>query len=188
MSAARFTPGRGGGAAQEELWYGFASHAAAANPGAFSVVAGNYTVGMAFTVCRPVMLAGVRFYWPSATPRTIKGAVRAYGGAAIASATLAIAASGLHEILFAAPAAVAPASGAATAAHTLAIWETSGTSYVRTTTAPPLISPGWSGSFRLPALISRSLIVETYMRFSGGDANPAFTGGSESFPVEPIFA
>lgn len=169
----------------DEPQFGFASHIAAANPGAFGEVAGNYTVGGSFSVLRNVTIRGARFYWPVSTARTVKCSLREPSGVVLADATIAIAAVGLHEAIFSSPPTIGVPSGSG-AVYTIGMWETSGSVYVRAATYPPCVIPNWSGTTLLPLMTSRSIVLENYSHFRGGDANPDFVSGGECYPIEVI--
>lgn len=144
--------------------------------------AGSFTVGSEFLVINPLIVQGVFCYWAGGGT-SLKGSLWD-GATRLGTGTIAVAGAGYVYIPF--NSAVTLAASELGKSLDATIWDTSGSNYTAATQSniPNYPTPGtsvtrnWGG---------RSLIWRSWNAFAAGDATPSALGGTEAYPVEPVF-
>lgn len=167
---------------------GWSPVARAAN-GTYTTVAsaGNFNVGRQFfydnfAAESNVSFTGIRFWWPGGVgAKTIR--CRLYtdnGNTQLASADVAVNASGIYSCTFASPVPLTAAD--AYMYHVVAIWETTGAYYVNVTGYSAIAYEETLGVI-IPA--TRGLYWLNWKEQAGNN-NPVTNGSTDPYPVEPV--
>jgi hypothetical protein len=162
-------------------WYSPVLSAEALGTANIRNTAGNFTTGDKFSSTRALICTGVRFYWKANGANSYTVRVKIWKGTALATADVAVQASGVYTGTFAAPLEL-------TAYNTYAAtaWETTGARYtdVDATAAGPY------GAVALVGGISTGpfTFAHSFQRHAAGDAVPVTTSSTNFYPVEPVFA
>lgn len=136
-----------------------------AHEGDTAATGGSFTVGSEFCAVRSAQTCtGMRFYWGSATPRTIKCVLWKKGSGLQKTVDVAVSGAGVYSAAF------DPVSITRNETWIVSIWEKSGTQYM----------PQGSAITRIPARplrLRNYVLVNPCVYYSaGGDGEPGTTG------------
>lgn len=149
----------------------------AAGSSSSTYVSGNINCGVrVFTQVTPQTITGVRFFWKSGgVSKTIKASIwDDAGGSRLASATVAVAATGIYTVSFSSPLVIG--SSLLGKLLDVVVWQTDGANYTQFTDS------------KLPGLAVRlgpSMTLANYC-YQAGDILPSNNATSERYAVEPI--
>lgn len=143
-------------------------------PGLYSnptSLAGNFTIGMRFRMTTAQIITGVQFFVPSAlNGKNFKCQLWDDAGTSLKNVTVTGATTGTNTGTFASSQAVTAGT-----IYRVSVYETTGGNYMSDALLPANFATLY-------------MIIGSQKLFSAGDANPNSDGGSERYPLNPVFA
>lgn len=153
---------------------------------ASALTGGSFTTGGTFKATAPCTISGARIYWVSpGSAKTIKVSVWDPTGTQVATATVAVNASGAYSVTFGTP--VAIGSGNVMKNYTVGAWDNSGAGggYTHVIGAGFLLVPGRFDLTTVMSILASPLIMWTSFQLTAaGDAKPGTPGTTELYPID----
>lgn len=143
---------------------------------------GNFTLGCAFNLTKIVAVTGARFYWPSATNRTVRLELWD-GGSAVKSVDVTTSGIGIYTGTFSSP--YIPSSGDLYKELKISMWDTiNGASMIYSAITDS--EAGTRKSVVTNCPLWPGFIVRSYSLFIANHADPTSTSATERYLVEPV--
>jgi len=144
---------------------------------------GHFTLGCAFNLTKIISVVGARFYWPSATNRTVRLELWD-GGSAVKSVDVTTSGIGIYSGTFSTP--YTPSSGDLYKELKVSMWDTiNGASmiYADMTDA----DAGTRKGVIVNVPMAPGYIIRSYSMFIANHADPTSASGTARYLVEPVF-